>query len=784
MGRAALAVLLAVLATGLLVAPAVASAIPRKPKVAATPANVAPPVVTGIAAVGQTLSCSTGIWTNGPSAFSFAWLRNGAVIAGQAGSTYVVQSVDPGHAISCRVTASNGSGSYAVGSLPSGSYHVRFSAPEEGANYLSQFFNGKNLFSEAGAVSVVAPAAAGGIDAEMHAGGQIVGRAVDANTSAPLEGIFVCAEQATSEEETEGCAITGSNGEYAISGLPSGEYKVEFSTFFSTVSYYTQFFNERNTFGTADVVNVTAGATSTGINARMRSTDEGGQISGSVTKAAGGAAIEGVRVCAYSEALFLEQCAETNASGEYAIGGLAQASYVVSFSPEACEESGCSPLNYIAQYYNEKNALETPDPVAVTAGKTTANVNAKLAEGGEIAGHVTGPSGEGLANVFACAEAAGVIRCGASDGSGAYTLVGLPSTGTYIVSFETFTGGFVPLFYDEKLSASEATPVAVKTGEVTSGIDAKLVRGGRIAGTATDATSHQPLAEVQACAYEKGSPDGCAQTGPSGEYEITGLQAGTYEIRFSAGGESLNYLPTSISGVSVALGGDATGENAGLDPGGQIAGRVTDAATHKGLVGAQVCVEQVGGELFRCVLTDAESSSQAATSAAVTIAGGFKLVKKPVFDAKTDDIDFFFSFSTPGKLSWSLFFKNADVGFADSLGVSLGQGTAVAEVAKKGKSRKSKKCKKGEIKRHGKCKRVLVPFASGAKSVPAGIVEVKVHADAKATKALKSGHALHISGSFDFQPSAGGPPTRIGVSATAKVPPKKHHKRKHKGKKR
>jgi hypothetical protein len=311
-----------------------------------------------------------------------------------------------------------------------------------------------------------------------------------------------------------------------------------------------------------------------------------------------------------------------------------------------------------------------------------------------------------------------------------------------------------------------------------------MVRGGRITGKVTDAASHQPVAEVRACAYEGVAFQGCASTGPSGEYEIVGLEGGTYEVRFSASGESLNYLSQSIAGVPVALGGDAAGENAELHSGGQIVGVMTDAATHKGLAGEQVCVEPVGGGPARCALTETESPLQIATSGAVTIVGGgFKLVKKPVFDAKTGNIDILFEFSTSGELSWSLFFRNADVGFADSLGISLGEGTVIAEAAKKGKGRKARKCKKGEIKRHGMCKRVLVPFASGSERVPAGTVEVKVHANSKAIKALKSGHALHVSGTFNFQPSVGGPPTHIGVSATAKMPPKKHHGRKHRGKK-
>jgi Carboxypeptidase regulatory-like domain len=72
------------------------------------PVNTAAPVVAGTPAVGQTLSCSTGTWTGSPTlAYTYAWLRNGAVIAGASGSTYVVQTVDQGTGLACRVTATN-----------------------------------------------------------------------------------------------------------------------------------------------------------------------------------------------------------------------------------------------------------------------------------------------------------------------------------------------------------------------------------------------------------------------------------------------------------------------------------------------------------------------------------------------------------------------------------------------------------------------------------------------------------------------------------------------------
>ena len=60
--------------------------------------------------------------------------------------------------------------------------------------------------------------------------GTIAGRVTDATTLAPIEGAVACAFEG--EAGPGGCAPTNSNGEYVISGLPSGsEYKVEFDAF-------------------------------------------------------------------------------------------------------------------------------------------------------------------------------------------------------------------------------------------------------------------------------------------------------------------------------------------------------------------------------------------------------------------------------------------------------------------------------------------------------------------------------------------------------------------------
>ena len=75
-----------------------------------TPVAAAAPALTGTAAVGDVLTCSQGSWAHEPTYLIYQWLRGGAVISGQTGSTYALQVADQDHSITCSVTAGNGAG--------------------------------------------------------------------------------------------------------------------------------------------------------------------------------------------------------------------------------------------------------------------------------------------------------------------------------------------------------------------------------------------------------------------------------------------------------------------------------------------------------------------------------------------------------------------------------------------------------------------------------------------------------------------------------------------------
>ncbi|MGH2873739.1 MAG: hypothetical protein ACRDL5_14915, partial [Solirubrobacteraceae bacterium] len=74
------------------------------------PVDTARPVISGRPDHGRTLGCSTGGWTQAPTAFAYLWSRDGTPLIGATAHTYRVQQLDEGSRLTCTVTASNAAG--------------------------------------------------------------------------------------------------------------------------------------------------------------------------------------------------------------------------------------------------------------------------------------------------------------------------------------------------------------------------------------------------------------------------------------------------------------------------------------------------------------------------------------------------------------------------------------------------------------------------------------------------------------------------------------------------
>lgn len=265
------------------------------------------------------------------------------------------------------------SGKYEVTGLAAGSYRVEF-VPSHGSIYASQFYSGKSSFPEATPVLVEEAKATTGINAELHEGGTISGTVT--NTSkAGLEHIEVIVYRTEGKEFVGESTNTNGHGEYTVTGLLKGSYKVEFLPGHESV-YALQFYSGKSSFSEATEVLVEEGKTHSGVDAELQ---EGGKISGRVTDVYTHKPLANVNVLAYKtsgggEEVLEENYAKTNANGEYTIVGLGSGAYKVEFEAEGGPEP-----EYITQYYNNKSSFEGANLVTAVQGSTTPGIDAALA---------------------------------------------------------------------------------------------------------------------------------------------------------------------------------------------------------------------------------------------------------------------------------------------------------------------------------------------------------------------------------------------------------------------
>ncbi len=201
-----------------------------------------------------------------------------------------------------------------------GEYYVEFFDPSR--NYVPQLYDDKTFAENPDPVLVSPDQVTEDIDAALVKGGSIEGAVTAQEGGAPLSGILACAF----DFEVGGleCEETGSAGSFRIRGLPSGSYAVAFLV--------PPVPGENYLDGSLEGVEVTAGVTTSGVSAALRT---GGEIEGTVTAVASGAPIHGVYVCTTPSIAFFEEeeevCTRTGPAGTYTVERLEPGAYFVEF---------------------------------------------------------------------------------------------------------------------------------------------------------------------------------------------------------------------------------------------------------------------------------------------------------------------------------------------------------------------------------------------------------------------------------------------------------------------
>ncbi|MGI8462601.1 MAG: carboxypeptidase regulatory-like domain-containing protein [Solirubrobacterales bacterium] len=215
--------------------------------------------------------------------------------------------------------------------------------------------------------------------------------------------------------------------------------------------------------------------------------------------------------------------ARTDASGRYAIEGLAASSYEVSFS------FGCAPggERYLYEYWDNVHGFwEDPDPIGVVGGTRVSGIDARADLPASISGTVTRRDGSGLPGVCVYAKQlnSGRVAEARTDASGSYRLPDLlpRSHSLRFTDCDESLPQFIEEYFDGAEAEADADPVALAGGEARR-IDVDLERVPTISGRVTY-TSGTPMerACVQAYPYPKEGPGAgpIAMTDADGRYTI------------------------------------------------------------------------------------------------------------------------------------------------------------------------------------------------------------------------------------------------------------------------
>lgn len=274
--------------------------------------------------------------------------------------------------------------------------------------------------------------------------------------------------------------------------------------------------------------------------ANFRDTTMNGHVAGRVTSAADGSPLAGIQVEVYpSDFQTPLRTAVTGTDGRYDVDSLDTGDYKIFFRDWTANPflSGGA---YLSEWYDNKPDFESANKVPVNTGSTT-TIDAALAESGRLAGLVTaktdGAPLEGIGVAVYRENGGGTIfTYTAVDGH--YYIQGL-ETDTYHLLFLDPEGTYVDEYYDNAWDRESATAVQVTAGSMTT-VDSQLSLGGYITGQVTDKTGNGlGLISIDALYEDNGtwkvfkSTDTGHEYYTEGIYELRGLRAGLYRIRFS-----------------------------------------------------------------------------------------------------------------------------------------------------------------------------------------------------------------------------------------------------------
>jgi 5-hydroxyisourate hydrolase-like protein (transthyretin family) len=412
--------------------------------------------------------------------------------------------------------------------LPEGTYKLRYCS----FRLADEWWDNQPYEADADPITVARGVTYLDRNAELDDGATVAGH-VTAADGEDLEGVTVTAYRLYGPGNVNDTfdAHTDAAGDFLITGLEEGTYTLEYAD----EEHLTEYWQDKPTLAAADFFAVARSGAVDGKDAQLL---EGGHLTGQVTVAGAGPG-------GYDEGmvgLWRHQAGgwtaagevEADSQGRYDFGGLATGQYAVNFEGRD---------GVTGEWWDDKPTRAQADLVTVTAGLSTDDIDAVLVQGTTISGTVTGPGAAPAddVTVYAYRVSTGELEQAGTDetsGNGGYQIQGL-APGTYKLLFldEYSASPLAPEWWNDKLTPGLADDVTIVGTTPQSGKNAQLVAGARITGQVSDPSGPAVEAEVTAYRLVDGSYEEEAETEvlTNGSYEVRGLPAGTYKVKFEGG---------------------------------------------------------------------------------------------------------------------------------------------------------------------------------------------------------------------------------------------------------
>jgi VCBS repeat-containing protein len=497
-------------------------------------------------------------------------------------------------------------GNYEIRNLMAGGYRIAFEDTRQPPIYRRGYFNNALEQENATVITVATDQLVNNINMQLNRLSFITGKVTDAQNR-PLVNIQLTAQQSSMEEiggvisevwRDRASAQTDTAGNYILSGLLEGAYRVRFSDP-GGWKYSKEYYNNVVDPRAASLLTVTLNTTTTNINAQLALR---GAITGKITNRQG-EPLDQVEVTAEVRDISLPvnrwevaRITRSNANGEYTLCCLDADSYRLRFLD--------TQNRYMAEYYNNlyydyNSSLDDVTMVTVTAEITTTGIDAQLSRPSTLISRVTNQQNQPISDLSVTLYGYSPVGGGAWYNTYIYSeriqdayVMGV-RPGRYRIQFEDGRDPdrYVGEFYNNAPDINTATDITV-TEEATVTVTAVLADKARIDGRVTELNGAAiPNIRVNAWrlfpSQQQSSWQEVANTNTdqNGYYSLSGLTPDTYRIGFA-----VMYPPETFAGEfynNVAMIDDATdivvheGEatlqiDAQLGRPGRLSGRVTN----------------------------------------------------------------------------------------------------------------------------------------------------------------------------------------------------------------